>query len=351
MRRPAVTLKALAEACGVSIATASNAFNRPDQLSDALRHRVLRRAEAMGYRGPAIEGRLLRSGHAGAVAVYPREPLEYLLRDPCAVALVESIAARCQARQLGLVLLPSVPRERGTGGRLATALDVAAVDGFLMYCLPDRDPAIERILDRRKAVVAIDMSGDERFAGVNVDDEGGAALAARRLAETGRRRPAILSLPIDARRASGRLPLDEMRRAAFPVTRRRWRGYLKGLRSGGVAVRDLAREVVAVNAERDGRAAAAALLARTPRPDAILAMTDVLALGALEACRERGLGVPEDVAIVGFDDILPAAESAGLTTIRQDVGEKGRLAVERLLGNGDGAGTTLPVTLVVRRSG
>ena len=351
MKRRRVTLKDLAAATGVSITTASNAFSRPDQLSDELRNIVLKTADAMGYRGPATEGRLLRTGHAGAIALYAREPLGYLLRDPCAALLVDAVAELCQQRQAGLVMLPSVPYEAGVDGRLPTALEVAAVDGFLMYCLPDDDPSIARIVDRARPVVAIDMSVDARFAGVNIDDRSGARLAVARVLGRGCRRPAILSLPVDADRRTRRATRAALDRAPFPVTRERWAGYVEGLEARGVRTLDVPVAVVRANARRDGELAAGELLTgRGRRPDALLAMTDVLALGALDACRALGLSVPADVAVIGFDDVGPDAAEAGLTTIRQDVRAKARRAAEVLFDAPDTASSVLAVELVARDS-
>ncbi len=351
MKRPRVTLKDLAAATGVSITTASNAFSRPDQLSDELRNIVLKTADALGYRGPATEGRLLRTGHAGAVALYAREPLGYLLRDPCAALLVDAVAELCQERQAGLVMLPSVPYDKGVDGRLPTALEVAAVDGFLMYCLPDDDPAIARIVDRGRPIVAIDMSADERFAGVNIDDRGGARLAVARVLGRGCRRPAILSLPVDAHRDARRANRAALDRAPFPVTRERWRGYVEELEARGVRPADVPVAFVRANMRSDGELAARELLGGPGRrPDALLAMTDVLALGALDACRALGLAVPADVAVIGFDDIEPDAAGAGLTTIRQDVRAKARRATEVLFDAPDAASPALSVELVERDS-
>lgn len=346
-RRP--TLKDLADATGVSITTASNAFSRPDQLSDELRHLVLRAADRLGYRGPAAEGRLRRTGHAGAIALYAREPLDYLLNDAGAASLLGAVAALCQERQQALVMLPSIPYAGGVGGRLPAALDVTTVDGFLAYCLPDGDRSIERIVARDRPIVGIDMSPDPRFVGVNIDDRGGARLAAEHVLARGRTRPAVLSLPVDADRGTGPEARAALARAPFPVTRERWLGYADALRSAGMAPHETLVAMVGANVREEGRRATIDLLNRTSqRPDALLAMTDVLALGALDACAESGLAVPGDISVVGFDDVGHAAAAAGLTTVRQDVSAKATAAVRALLDASSEPVPTLRVTLVIR---
>ena len=339
-------LRDVARALGVSITTVSNAFNRPDQLSEALRGHVLAQAESMGYRGPGAEGRLLRTGHAGAIALYQCEPLQYALGDPYAAAFVGGVAAICQDRQVGLLLLPAIPRDRGAGGRLPAAIDVAAVDGFILYCLTDDDPAVRRTLDRGRPVVGVDMEAHKGIITVTVDDRGGAAMAMRHLLGLGHRRIGVISFPLDPGRRPGPVGREAGLTAAFGTTRRRWHGYADAEAEAGPV--HIVGEAVAANERADGAAAASTLLRTSPRPSAVVAMSDVLALGALDACRRLGLAVPDDVAVVGFDDVAEAT-TAGLTTIRQDPVAKGRAAVAALL-DGEATDKVQPVDFVRRGS-
>ena len=341
-RRGRPTLRDVACSLGVSVATVSNAYNRPDQLSRALRLRVLERAEALGYRGPGAEGRLLRTGHAGAIALYQCEPLGYAVADPHALAFAAGVAELCQDHQAGLLVLPALPLKRGEHPRPPAALDTAAVDGIVLQCLAEDDPAIERALARGRPVVGVDMEPRADFPVVGVDDRRGAALAMGRVAPMGP--VAVLSLPLDPRRRAGRAAPAELAAARFGTTRRRWEGYAAALRQVGQDPDAVPVVAVAANAPADARAGAEALLALRPRPRAVAAMSDVLALGVLEAA--RGLSVPRDLAVVGFDD-APAAAAAGLTTIRQDAAAKGRAAA-RLLLEPDTPLPRLGVDLVVR---
>ena len=151
----------------------------------------------------------------------------------------------------------------------------------------------------------------------------------------------------DLRRRDGSTTPDALNRAAFPVTRWRWQGYAAALTDADVELETVPLEVAAVNARDDGRQAAGRLLDRPNPPSLIAAMTDTLALGVLDACRERSLAVPEAVAIIGIDDI-PAAATADLTTIRQDAFVKGRSAVDVLLSDDALDPVTLPYELAVR---
>src|SRR5215218_5240547 len=105
--RGRVTLQTLADALGVSRTTASNAFNRPDQLNPALRERVLALAAELGYAGPDPAGRALRSGRAGAIGVLLTERLSYAFGDPAAVATLRGLAEEAERFGISLSLLPA----------------------------------------------------------------------------------------------------------------------------------------------------------------------------------------------------------------------------------------------------
>ena len=110
-----MTLQTLADALGVSRTTASNAFNRPDQLNPALRERVLALAAELGYAGPDPAGRALRSGRAGAIGVLLTERLSYAFGDPAAVATLRGLAVEAEESAISLVAAPRAARRRPAG--------------------------------------------------------------------------------------------------------------------------------------------------------------------------------------------------------------------------------------------
>jgi DNA-binding LacI/PurR family transcriptional regulator len=342
-----VGLRDVAQKLGVSAVTVSNAFNRPDQLSPALRERVLAAAAELGYSGPQPAARMLRTGRAGAIALYNHDPITYLLEDPFAIAFMSGLSDLCHERQVGLLILPGAV----SGRPGATAIDAAAVDGFVLYALAEDDPGLARVLARPEPVVAVDLVGAVAgAASVGIDDRAAAAAAAEHLLGLGHRALAVLAMEFRADGWSG--PADSARAAAatFRVTRERWRGYADALGRWGLDPRDVPVFETVGNTEAAGQAGASALLGgdAARRPTAILAMSDRLAFGALRAARSLGLRVPADLSVVGFDDVPRAreAEPGGLTTVRQPSREKGRAAA-RLLLDGGGA-VLLPTELVVR---
>jgi DNA-binding LacI/PurR family transcriptional regulator len=344
---------AVARAVGVSPSTVSNAFNRPERLSPELRDRVLRAAAELGYAGPDPAARTLRRGRAGAVAVVLGRRLAYAFEDRATAEFLKGVSDATDAEQLALVLVPGLPGE----GAPDAAIRNAAADGLIVYSLPGDDPLVAAALQRRLPTAIVDSPAPGELppgaaaAFIGIDDAGAAEAAVGHLTGLGHRRVGILSLPLSARARSGAVAPDEP--ATASVTKARLAGARRALAAAGVDWAAVPVEQVSLPTEELGRAAAHALLERAPGLTALFAFSDQVALGARVAARERGLSVPGDLSIAGFDDTAPAAE--GLTTIAQPLRGKGRLAAERLLAALDAgealAGSEwLPTRLVVRGS-
>jgi DNA-binding LacI/PurR family transcriptional regulator len=349
-RRPAskTTLATLAEAVGVSRTTVSNAYNRPDQLTPQLRERILDTARKLGYPGPDPAGRRLRQGRAGAVGVLLTERLSFAFADSAAVAFLEGLARRCEDAAEALTLVPLAHGEEG-----AHVLRDAFVDAICMYSLPDEHPAIQVALERRIPLVVVDGPRLDAETFVGVDDRAGARAVAEHLTELGHRRVAVIvpTLALDGRQ--GRVDEQRLRAVAYHNDRERLEGLREGLEAAGLNWQAVLIEERANNQEA-GAAAARSLLAEAPRPTALVATTDQLALGALRGAGELGLELPADVSVAGFDDIPEAARSQpSLTTVRQPLVDKGTLAGDRLFALLDGSAApdaVLPVELRVRDS-
>jgi DNA-binding LacI/PurR family transcriptional regulator len=342
------TLATVAEAVGVSRTTASNAYNRPDQLTPQLRQRILATARRLGYPGPDPTARRLRQGRARAVGVLLTERLSYAFADPAAVAFLEGLARRCEDAAEALTLIP-LPR----GEQAAEVVRDAFVDAICVYSLPDGHPAFEGALERRIPVVAVDAPRLGAATFVGVDDRAGARAAAEHLAALGHRRVAVIvpTLVLDGRQ--GRVDEQRLQANSYHVDRERLAGLRRGLEAAGIPWEQVPIEERS-NDQEAGAAAARSLLAEAPRPTALVATTDQLALGALHGVRELGLESPADVSVVGFDDIPEAARSQPpLTTVRQPLVDKGTMAGDRLfqlLEESAAPDTVLPVELKVRES-
>ncbi|MCW3065503.1 MAG: Transcriptional regulator [Solirubrobacterales bacterium] len=308
-------LRDVAARAGVSIGTASNAFSRADAVSPELRARVLAAAQELGYGGPDPAARRLRTGEAGAIGLIFTDRLTFAFGDEASSQLLRGIAGGLEGTETGLLIVPTSPDRN----QAAESVRRAAVDGFIVYSTPDGDPRVDAARERGLPIVTVDQPRGEPGALVGIDDRAAARDAAAHLRELGHRRVLVLSFVA----AVG--PGDEL---PFEVTAERLRGYREGLGDAWDEARVLSSRD---QSARGARKIVGAALDERPRPTAILAMSDALALGALQAARDRRVSVPRRLSVVGFDG-TPGAETStpALTTVVQPQEEKGRLAAEWL---------------------
>jgi DNA-binding LacI/PurR family transcriptional regulator len=349
-----VTLTRIAGELGVSAMTVSNAYNHPDRLSEALRERIFETAGRLGYGGPDPVGRSLRRQRTDVVGVLYSSPLSYAFDDPAAVSFLSGLSSVTEEADLGLLLV-SAAGGGPSGGRAARAVAQAAVDGFVIYSMSDEEPLLVAALGRRLPAVVVDQPFEEGVPLVGVDDEGAARAAAEHLLDLGHERFAIASFGLSADGREGFAEPDRQEQAALRVSRMRLRGYRAALEEAGLSWSGVPVYECPGSAKEFGHRAAEALFRSKQKPTAILALSDQLALGAVEWMTERRIFVPDDVSVVGFDDV-PAAAIADppLTTIHQDHAGKGilagRMLVSRLREEEPPSAGPLATHLVVRGS-
>jgi DNA-binding LacI/PurR family transcriptional regulator len=347
------TLARIAEELDVSAMTVSNAYNHPDRLSGALRERIFETAGRLGYNGPDPVGRSLRRQRTDVVGVLYSNPLSYAFDDPAAVAFLSGLSSVTEAADLGLLLVPAAGPSSGKRDPRAAAQ--AAVDGFVIYSMSDREQLLAAALDRRLPAVVVDQPFKQGVPFVGVDDEAAARASAEHLLQLGHERFAVVSFALSPDVQDGLANPARQEAAAFRVSRLRLRGYRGALEDAGLSWSEVPVYECPGSSRELGRRAAGALLSRERGPTAILATSDQLALGIIARATEGGLSVPADLSVVGFDDI-PAAASADppLTTVSQDHAEKGLLAGRMLISQlrkEDVPSTgPLPASLVIRGS-
>jgi DNA-binding LacI/PurR family transcriptional regulator len=340
-----IKLRDVAAAAGVSHGTASNVWNHPELVREQVRERVLEAARVMGYAGPSPKGRLLRTGKVNAIGVAAAEPLDYFFADPWARRLLTEVAEVCDARGAGLALV-----SLGEGQQLGWGIESALVDGFLLRCA-GRELIVEVAQKRGLPFVALSRDTDEEnVPAVDIDDQGGAYMAAKHLLDLGHRRIAILGIGLGD---EARLVKPEAVRAThFVNVRERAHGYWAALAEAGIS--EIEAPFVAVRNDAANIGEALALLFEGPHaaPTALLAMSDRLALAALDWLTEQGMRVPEEVSVVGFDGIPEAAISVPpLTTMEQPYRRIAERAVSAILdGDLPEKREVLPLELVVRES-
>jgi DNA-binding LacI/PurR family transcriptional regulator len=320
-----VTMAEVARRCGVSPMTVSYCYNQPDRVAPDTLRRVREAAAELGYRGPDPTAQALRRRHNGAIGVVLGEHLAYAFEDPQARRFLAGVAEVCRERGIGLNLIPTTGEDKD-----ADRVRSASVDGYIVWTTVDSDPVIAAVTGLDKPVA---VHGGPAVPGaqvVTIDDRASAReLAARTF--PGARRPAVLSFPF-RRDDTPRLETGpDPERVEFPVTRQRLLGVYDHCREAGLDPRRLPVAVAARN-DRDDAAALADALFDSCHTDAVIAMSDQLAFAVLDTARRRGLQVPDDVAVAGWDDDPDAAQE-GLTTIAQSLHDQGRTCALIALGD------------------
>jgi DNA-binding LacI/PurR family transcriptional regulator len=333
------TLAAVAARAGVSPSTASLAFADSPRVAPATRERVLTAAAELGYAGPDPIAASLRRGRSGVVGAVVGERLLYAFRDPVAVQLMDGVAEVLGGHGVGLLLLA------GDAGRPAAAqlaripLDAA----IFATCGLEDDPALELLRARGVPVVGVEGPVAEDIVLIDIDDRGGTAELAAHLRDLGHRRVASVAMPL--RLDGTRGPVDAGRRA---------RVHYRDVRHRIAGVEDVFGPVpvieTASNAVAEGELAGRALLdvPAERRPTAVVAQSDVLAAGVLQAAAGLGLRVPDDVSVVGFDGADLPWLPGNLTTVVQPSDAKGRAAARAAMALVAGErppDVTLPITL------
>jgi DNA-binding LacI/PurR family transcriptional regulator len=349
-----VTLRTIADQVGVSRMTVSNAFSRPDQLSPALRDRILKAAAELGYVGPDPAGRALARGTTGAVGVLLTESLRLAFTDEVATGFLGAVADALAPTGLALTLLTGSSEP----GAVIPARDVA-IDGALIYSCDANSPGTAWLIRRNLPLVFVDQLPAEGRASVNIDDRGGARAAAQHLVDLGHRRIAIVTSNIRGPygvlndlgpAGSGPVAKDQVRGW---LDEERVLGWLEALEQAGIRPTVVRQPTYSPEADR---ISAGLLLDADPAPTAILCHSDATAQSIVTTAQDRGLRVPEDLSVVGFDDSpLAARMRPALTTVHQDLQAKGHAAIAALTAQLDAAAAppgavVLPTRLVVRES-
>jgi DNA-binding LacI/PurR family transcriptional regulator len=340
-------MKSVAAAVGVSLSTVSNAYNKPEQLSADVRERIFAAARELGYPGPDAAARTLRSRRAGAIGLLLTEQLSHAFSDPFAVGLLAGLAEVAERTRTGLLLIPLPRYEAGADAdAIRESVEVmrqAVIDGVAAYCVDPGHPALDVITSRGLPFAYSDDEVDLPGRRVVIDEAGATRAVGEHLARLGHTDVAMVVDPGRADTTRGEIHDESV---LYTNGRLRVQGVREGLGAG-------ARLTVVAgghNSVEAGIAAGEVALDRRDRPTAIATAGDVLAFGVIEAMRRRGLVPGRDISVTGFDDI-PAAEAAGLTTVRQPIREKGRLLGRMLL---DPSCTeervVLPTELIVRSS-
>ena len=313
-KRARPNLAAVAALAGVSPSTASLAFSGAGPVSDATRAKVLAAAEQLNYGGPDPRAQSLRRGRSGIVGVVMEDRLREAFRDPMNVAMLDGLADELGGAGLGLLLLT----EPGSGG---PELSFAPMDAVVLVgCSTQLDKSVVVLHQRGIPVVAIEAEPMVDVLSIDLDNRDATARAAQHLRDLGHTEVALVTLPLEPSHARGELTEERIASSTAFTSRERIRGARDVFPTiGGV--------VAAGSLVEEGLIAGRALLASPRPPTAVIAQSDLLALGVIRAAEEAGIRVPDELSVVGFDGVrVEGAAPYELTTLVQPAVEKGRAA-------------------------
>ena len=325
-----VTIAQVAAAAGVSAMTVSNVLNDRPGASAKTREAVLKTARQLGY-VPNLAARGLKGGRTGLVGVVALD-----LTNQYALEVVRGIADELAGAEME-VLISATYQDAGRERERVAFLTNGLVDGLLLIAPALEEPTIEVLRAAGRPVAVIDPRRmDVDLPRVVVDNYQGTRRATQHLIDLGHRRIAYIGGDPD-----------------FDSAAERHRGFGDAMRLAGLPVPDAMVRECAFSYE--GGVNAAADLLTQADPTALLAASDLIAFGAIDAARARGIDVPGRLSVVGFDDLPQAAQSfPGLTTVRQPLHDMGATAVRMLLAQLAGSAITdrvqMETTLVVRGS-
>ncbi|WP_444963037.1 LacI family DNA-binding transcriptional regulator [Nocardiopsis sp. M1B1] len=304
-KRP--TLEMVAQRAGVGRGTVSRVINGSAQVSPRTREAVHAAIAELGY-SPNQAARTLVTRRTDTIALVVSEPRDRLFSDPFFADIIRGVSSVLHERDLQLML--TTARTEAEHKRVGDYLSGFHVDGALLISLHSDNPLSARLAEAGVPVVHGGRPHSPEQPApycVDIDNIGGARMAIRHLLERGRRRVAAITGPLDMNAGVERL-----------------RGYREVMASAGLDVDD--RLVVQGDFSVEGGAEAMERLLDTGlEPDAVFAASDMMALGGLRVLRARGLSVPGDVALVGYDDTVMAQHSdPPLTTVHQPTVQMGQ---------------------------
>ena len=304
-----VTIYDIARSANVSIATVSRVFNDSPRVSSNTRQRVLEIARGLNYQPHVSAQSLARQNTHLITAVIP------VVANYFYMEIIRGMQDALSETDYDLIVY-AAPKPEVAGSQLERAAQKGRSEGLLIVSTPISEGRAKRLRSSKRPIVLVDALHPD-FDSISVDNRKGGYMATRHLIEQGYERIGHITINPEP-----------------PPAAERRRGYEEALKEAG---RKVVRSLIAASekqpfgfVEESGYEAMLTLLSRKPQPDAVFVASDVQSLGALRALREHGLRCPDDIAIVGFDD-MQVSQYVGLSTLRQPTYEMGKLAVQKLL--------------------
>ena len=326
------TMKDVARRAGVSVATVSRVLNGSDKVIDETSEKVLQACQDLDY-SLHLAAQRLRLGKTNTICVV----LPFLTL-PSIVERLRGVQEALLERNFDLIPY-SVGSPEMRDKKIHDLANRSRTDGLMIISMPINDQQTERLINNEMPVMLIDSNRPE-FSRVNVDDTEGGRLATQHLIDQGHSKIAFISSHLEN-------PLQ------FSSTLNRYHGYRNALESAGIPVNPF-YQVEGEHGREEAEEMALTLLNQADPPTAIFSSSDTKAVGVLDAARKKGIKVPEQLSVVGYDNIRDA-EYLELTTIKQPLFQAGVVGCETLLSIIDQPDLNpeeiiLPVELIVRKT-
>lgn len=310
-----ITINDIARISGYSKTAVSFAFNDPSRISLKACTTILKIAEELGYYPNPLARNFSLQRHESIGFLLPQH-IHFSFQNPYIMQVVEGIGSVCQKYGNTLTLIPPLNES------LLEAVRCAAVDGLITQGMSVEMEILESIRKRKLPFVTIDGVPSEDMPSVNIDDHGAAYSMMLQVLKHGHRDIAIIGLA----------EVSYEKRALASIQRARLEGYRKALLAYDLDFSSSSIGLYRSETTMDeGKQVASVLLGSNKRPTCVVSMSDIVAIGCILQLTEQGVAVPDEISVVGFDNIVESSYIVPpLTTIDQPAAEKGRTAAEML---------------------
>ena len=312
-----VTISDLAKASGYSKTAVSFAFNDPGRISSQAYAIIMETAKKIGYIPNPMARNLSLQRHQSIGLLLP-DRIDEVMLNPYISEIIQGIGRACEESEYSLTMLPLLH------GSIDDAVRSAAVDGLITLGMQAEMNVVGLMRLRKIPFVTIDGTVSAEMPGVIIDDEAAAYDQLKYILQAGYRKITLLTMPFSE---------EDSVPARRNITVMRMNGYRRALREFGLSLEDEGVSYIQAECTRDeGRRAAAEILSSGERPSAVVCMSDVTAIGCMLEFHDRGITIPDEIAVIGFDGI-DAGEIVAppLTTLSQPGREKGRAAAALLI--------------------
>ncbi len=310
-----VTINDIARISGYSKTAVCFAFNDPSRISHKACNHILKVAEELGYYPDPLARKFSLQRHESIGFLLPQH-IHFSFQNPYIMQVVEGIGSVCQKYGNTLTLIPPLNES------VLDAVRCAAVDGLITQGMSVEMEIVDSIRKRKLPFVTIDGIPSADMPSVNIDDQAAAYTMMAKVLASGHRRIAIIGLS----------EVSYEKHAPESIQRARLSGYLKALKAYDLDFSSPSIGLYTSETTMDeGRHVATILLEKQVLPTCVVSMSDIVAIGCILQFTEKGIAVPEEISVVGFDNIMESSYILPtLTTIDQPASEKGRKAAEML---------------------